>query len=196
MIKSMASWIVSFLEKHGVVNNNLREVYVYGCDIALYTFLSTLGLLCIGVLLGRLVETAVLISIFYINQSVGGGFHASSHMRCFITMAIGLLSFVATFYFPISAIECATIGYCALVILFYFPLVLHPNKQYLMNKKKTLVSRSRLAVGIQALIFAIILFFTSYNIPIHSVAISLMLCAMSRCVAATQRKYAMQRHSN
>lgn len=73
MIQATAKAIVSLFERRGAIRPDEREVYIYGCDIALYTLFSTLGLLALGAALGRLRETALCVGIFYMNQSFGGG---------------------------------------------------------------------------------------------------------------------------
>ncbi|MFR3405138.1 MAG: accessory gene regulator B family protein [Christensenellales bacterium] len=99
MMQRLAIWIVSILEKKGALRSGVsRETYIYGFDIAIYTFLSTFGLFLIGWIADRPIETALLIFLYYTNQSSGGGFHASSHLMCFLTMVLGecfslLLSF-------------------------------------------------------------------------------------------------------
>ncbi|MEG0494397.1 MAG: accessory gene regulator B family protein [Clostridia bacterium] len=72
MMQKIAECITAFLQSHHAIRLEDREVYVYGCDIAVYTFLSTLGLLILGAGFGYLLETSVLIVIFYLNQTMGG----------------------------------------------------------------------------------------------------------------------------
>ena len=103
-MRQISEYIVKLFEKRGVIcaSAEEREVYIYGFDIAIYTFLSTLGLFFIGWMAGRPIETTLLIFVYYINQSFGGGFHASSHLMCFLTMVLGellfLISFINVFY--------------------------------------------------------------------------------------------------
>lgn len=188
MIMAMASAIVSFLERRNAIRSESREVYIYGCDIALYTFLSTAGLLIIGALAGRLWETTVLVTIFYINQSTGEGFHASTHMRCFITMTIGLLIFVALLLLPLNSMVIGCIGLCSCVILDCFPLVLHKNKRHLISKSGTLIRRSRIAVIVQAMV---LLGGLAVNFALaKTIAFSMLLSAASRCTAVAVQKSA------
>ncbi len=188
MIMAMASAIVSFLERRNVIRSESRDVYIYGCDIALYTFLSTAGLLIIGALAGRLWETVVLVTIFYINQSTGGGFHASTHTRCFITMTIGLLVFLALLLLSLGSVVIGCIGLCSCVILYCFPLVLHKNKRHLISKSDTLIRRSHIAVVVQAVVLL-------GGLAVHiafakAIAFSMLLSAASRCAAVALQKSA------
>ena len=100
MMQWIAEKIVAALDRQGVLRHSSKEVYVYGFDIAIYTFVSTLGLFFIGWIGGKPWETILLIALYYTNQSAGGGFHASSHLNCFLSMAAGVVVFLLTFHFP------------------------------------------------------------------------------------------------
>ena len=115
MMQRLAIWIVSILEKKGALRSGVsRETYIYGFDIAIYTFLSTFGLFLIGWIADRPIETALLIFLYYTNQSSGGGFHASSHLMCFLTMVLGELLFLASFLLPYSPFTCSGISVISL----------------------------------------------------------------------------------
>lgn len=177
-----ADWILSKLEQKGASYKHSRDAYVYGLDLILYTFLSTAGLLLIGALFGRLFETVLLVALFYTNQTHGGGFHASSHLKCFLTMASGLLVFVASFYvyLPIwGYILLALIGF---FLLFTHPLVLHQNKSFLAQKSSQLVRDSRLVLFLEVIVFIILLFLGNIRL-IHTMVIALTLCVCSRMAA-------------
>ena len=109
------------------------------------TILSTLGLLILGVFLQSFWEAVIIIFIFYTCQSTGGGFHASSHMRCFLTMAIGLLTGLLVMKVPVFQCVLPYLCLLSLVTLLLFPLCLHPHKQYLKGNEKALRKQSYFA---------------------------------------------------
>ncbi len=109
MIAYYAKKLTGLLERFVPMNDEERTVYTYAFDIALYTVLSTTALLIIGIICGQLVHTVICIVLFYINQSVGGGYHASTHEKCFMTMAIGLLIYLITFMIEIP-VELYIVG--------------------------------------------------------------------------------------
>ncbi len=87
VIARIAAQLTKALSRYVSMTEDEAEVYQYGFDIALYTLLSTATLLIIGILAGEFVSTVVCVSLFYLNQTVGGGYHANSHLGCFMTMA-------------------------------------------------------------------------------------------------------------
>ena len=182
-MRQISEYIVKLFEKRGVIcaSAEEREVYIYGFDIAIYTFLSTLGLFFIGWMAGRPIETTLLIFVYYINQSFGGGFHASSHLMCFLTMVLGELLFLISFLLPYSPFTCSGISVISLLFMWMHPLVLHTNKSYLKKKAQQLIKHSRqiLLVEIVLLIVFILL-----NVPaiIQTISLTLLLSAISRSV--------------
>ena len=66
-MNQIAEAVISLLEKRGVIREESRAVYVYGLSQMIYTFLSTLGLLLIG--LAALV-TGILLGIL-LSQGLG-----------------------------------------------------------------------------------------------------------------------------
>ena len=188
MIQKIAEIVVSYLERYNAVRPEDRDVCIYGCDIAVYTFLSTVGLLLIGAGFDRFFETVILVAIFYLNQTMGGGYHASTHLRCFLTMAVGLLIYIATFSLFIPVWFHATLGFGALAVLLTVPLVLHKYKQYLILQKEKLILRSRLVLAAETVTFGAILLLGNYLL-IHACATSLVLSAISRFVGALRQNH-------
>ena len=77
---------------------------------------------------------------------------------------------------------------CSFQILWQFPLVLHPNKKYLLRKADRFIMRSRYFVLIQVFLFiaSIILHFPQSITQTFSLAFA--FSALSRIVAAIQHK--------
>lgn len=181
-----AEMIVRALEKRTIIPAADHEAYVYGFDAALYTFLSTVGLMLIGYVLGQGIETLILIALFYVNQTLGGGFHASTHLNCFITMALGLLGCLATFLLPFNQWVYCILGTVGLMFMIKYPLVLHKNKEYLQAKHDILCKRSRGALLVQGIcLMAIALW--GKNEYLQAFCVALGVCAMSRLVAVFQK---------
>ena len=141
MTELISGRIISFLKDRNVIQQD-EEVYLYGCDAVVYTILSTAGLVLISTIFGMLLEGCICITIFYLNQSIGGGYHANTHLKCFLVMSLGLmLSFgIIRSVTNIAVLAIACIP--AFIVLFRFPLVLHPFLRHLGKKGDRLKLRS------------------------------------------------------
>lgn len=187
MIQKAAQSFVTFLERHNAIRTEDRDVYVYGCDIALYTILSTMGLVITGACFGYFLESIIIIALFYLNQSTGGGFHATSHLRCFITMLLGLLFCLATLFIQFSFSICILVGYLSLLLLLIKPLVLHRNKQYLLSQKEKMEKHSRIVVLIEMAVFYLVINLVNSQL-VQAFSIGLAMCALSRYMAAYMKR--------
>ena len=119
-----------------------RDVYLYGFDITFYTIWSTAALLLIGLLLRQFWAAVILVSGFYTFQSTGGGYHAKTHLRCFLTMVVGLLVGLSAVFIQDHLFLLWSLLVIGALLLFLVPLVLHPNKSYLEPEKKRLTIKS------------------------------------------------------
>lgn len=157
-----------------------REIYEYGFDILIYTVWSTLALLLIGLVLRQFWNAAIIVLGFYTFQSFGGGYHADSHLKCFLTMTCGLLTGLS-FVFLQEQFACLLIilGISTIVLLM-IPLTIHPNKSFLEPKRKPLSIRS-VIVTLSTLILTILvsIFFDRF---LCAFSAAFFLAAISRIV--------------
>lgn len=178
MLMSLSKIIISFI-LNDACDEKQREICEYGCELWLYTILSTLGLFMIGLFAKAPIEAIVIISIFYVCQSIGGGFHASTHIKCFFTMVCGLsMGILAIRLFNIHSIFYR-FWFVPFIVLFVFPLCLHRNKQHLQCQSQQLIKKSRLATA--ALFFiCIVLRFLNYDTLYKASYLGFCLSAVSR----------------
>lgn len=143
MLMSLSRKIAAYLLED-LSDQNRMETCAYGIDLALYTFLSTLALILIGCVFEKPIDTMILIAVYYLNQTVGGGYHASTHWKCFVSMAVSLLVCLVVIRFfwqvPYLALLLTII---ALAILWKYPLHLHPHKAYLKDKAESMKKKSK-----------------------------------------------------
>lgn len=184
-MQRIAGRLAGFFAARGYLDPEQREVAAYGFDLLIYTLLSTLGLLLAGAVLGRGVQAALIVGLFYLNQTFGGGFHARTHLRCFATMLLFLLPGVLTG--PWHPAAEAGIALLALLCLLLKPLVLHPNKRYLEGKRQAFVRRSRRIALAEGLLFAAAFAFLPPGLR-HAAAMGLFASALSRAAGALQSR--------
>ncbi len=158
MDKAM-DYMIKLLTKDIKLTEEQRDVVSYGLEAILYTVISTAVLILYGMIWGQVKATIILIGVFYTNQTIGGGFHANSHMKCIITMLIGLsfaLIILRISYIPPIAYQ--SIGFLGCVLLLFFPLVLHKNKRYLESRRSYLKKRSIFVLIIESMVVTITAF--------------------------------------
>lgn len=186
MLNTISNHIVQWLSFSMNMTEDQTEVCRYGCESFLYSTFSTVALLLTGVLFGALLETIAIVSVFYCCQSLGGGFHASSHIKCFFTMFVGL-------YFCFEFLQVCNADYVYLMlallsflILLLIPIQLHENKYYLNKKKGQFVIISRSLV-------CLIMFITIHAMLVGSrvfcpLCLGMSVSAVSRFIARALKK--------
>ncbi len=159
-----------------------RIICEYGCEIWLYTSISTIGLLLIGSFFHSLYASAIMIMIFYLCQSSGGGYHASTHMKCFAFMAFGLIFSLLILHANLPIILYYFLLCISSSILLLFPLKLHQNKQYLKDESDKLKKRSRM-ITLSICFFAVLSILFDQREFLQSGTLSLMCSSVSRLSA-------------
>lgn len=183
MIQRFARYIANKLAPYSPKTN--VTVLSYGLDLVIYSLLSTIGLIAEGLVFRQLYTSLIIIAVFYLNQTIGGGFHANSHMSCFLTMTTGL-----TFGLFICSLDCSTlsmlvVGIFSCLSLYWHPVVLHPNKQYLETQMHLYIRRSRYLTIFESIIgIMMILFLREIFMPY---TIGLLMAAFSRLAGKYKR---------
>lgn len=168
----VASWKSTYQDEQDMA------ALAYGLALTLYTLLSTCGLLLIGFLFGRLLETALIIAVFYINQSLGGGYHAGTHIKCFLIMCCGLIACLFLIRLQWHPVVLWLFLTFSIAILFRYPLHLHPSKSYLQDQSLRFIRRSRFFIVLLFLLISLLIIFSSSLAS--AVVFGLLASALSR----------------
>lgn len=76
----------------GIIGEEQREIIAYGLDLFLFSLLSFVSLLLLGITIGMGRFTLILLLTFIPLQSFGGGYHCKTHLRCWTMMLTVLLT--------------------------------------------------------------------------------------------------------
>jgi len=185
-MQQIAAMLTSYFIRSGIIPEEEREIYEYGFDITIYSIVSTLGLLAIGFLFHRIEYTVIILSVFSLFQTTGGGYHANSHLKCFLTMVIILLAALGLSYLPFYPYVPEISSAVSILLLILFPLTLHPNKAYLAPQIPQLRRKSRLVTLLITVISAILVYVV--HLPIIPFALAFTMSAISRLYATWERR--------
>lgn len=158
MISDISATLYSKLTRSMTLTEKQYAAGLYGMNGAIYTAFSTAVLVLFGTLLGEFSNTCVVIGVYYLNQTIGGGFHATTHTKCLMTMLVGLAIGIGILKFCVwsvpIAIFMASVG-C--ILMWLIPLVLHKNKRFLETQRRTLICKSRICLICEILLFCIMI---------------------------------------
>ena len=190
MLNKVTDFIKRKLQKFVPEEKRTQSALSYGIDMALYTMISTSGLLFISFAMNSLAQGTIIVFTCYLNQTIGGGYHASTHMRCFFSMTFFLILGVLFCKLNTSTITMGGIGILSCVVLLLYPVVLHPNRAFLRKRLPYLGKRSRGVTLFEMLL--VILFSIIHFCHLNAYIIALVLSAVSRIVAKHGQNIRMQ----
>lgn len=84
MYLNLSNKITEFLIKNNAVQDDEKEVYIYGLELFLSSIVNFAIILFIGYLFDRFFETIIFLITFCPLRQFSGGFHASNYARCTI----------------------------------------------------------------------------------------------------------------
>jgi accessory gene regulator B len=165
----------------GIIEKSDEDIYEYGLELLLYTILNTVVILGSAALVGKIAESLALLFVIMPLQSFGGGYHAKTHLRCFLIMYIGWWAVV--FILPLITLVASIIIACSTVII-VFTLAPVPHVNVMMSARQRLKMRklARLTVVIGAVVGAILALFVSERVGV-AMAAGLGVVGLSMVVA-------------
>lgn len=84
MFDTLIGKIVGYWVAEGIVPEDDRDIYEYGLESVLFPLVNTAAIIATAVPVGMLPESLVLIAALIPLQCLGGGYHATTHLRCFL----------------------------------------------------------------------------------------------------------------
>lgn len=146
MIKYLSNNITDFFYLNNIINEEEKEIYVYGLQLIISTVIGITLIASLGLFLNIFVKSLIFLISFIWIRMYSGGYHASSYIKCNLTfVTVYLMTMAITIITPPNYIMIASLVMISLtlyIILKYAP-VDHENKrlsdeQKRINKKITL----------------------------------------------------------
>lgn len=100
MIGSVANNITNYLICKKVIKDDDREIYQYGFEQVFSSLLNIATMLLLGIILGKIYQSLVLILSFMALRSYSGGYHANTPLQCYlltvmsISAALSIMKFI------------------------------------------------------------------------------------------------------
>lgn len=92
MISSVANNITNYLICKKVIKDDDREIYQYGFGQVFSSLLNIATMLLLGIILGKIYQSLVLILSFMAIRSYSGGYHANTPLHCYLLTVMSISS--------------------------------------------------------------------------------------------------------
>ena len=183
MISFVSREIVRCLGKNNVIKIEKEEIYQYGFEILISSFITLVITIISGVLLNCLLASAIFFLIFASLRQICGGYHAEHYWSCNLIFT-GVVNFVLLIYrfMPMEQYKTAhyVFALSSLCIIFFYAPVENKNKPLTIGKKKLFGLISKISVCILTVISCLI--YILYDSPFTKL-IDVTLIAVTLSIA-------------
>lgn len=171
--------------RHKAISRDDFEVFCYGLDLIFSTLVNAAFVLVISAVIGIFPESFLFYCVFSAIQSTGGGYHATTHFRCFCVTTIGWA--VSMFLMHrVGSPLLTVLAAWGIVCTFVFAPIEHKNAP--MREKKK--AKMKKVVRILACITAT----ASFVMYRYQIALYAPLLAALGAVGASMTGAVIQRH--
>ncbi|MDF2877584.1 MAG: hypothetical protein K0S30_680 [Clostridia bacterium] len=94
MLRAMCEDVSFVLVRNRIISEDDREVYIYGLELILNSLLVVGTIITLGILINRLIITAVFLVVFWSIRSYSGGYHANQYWKCYCIGCFAYLSVI------------------------------------------------------------------------------------------------------
>ena len=182
MVDNLIDGCVSFMVQRGAIPNTDEqlEIYRYGMELQIYYIIHAFVLLGIGFLFGQALNVALLLFLFGLIQSNGGGYHADTHGKCLGLMILGVLAFLALMpLYRSNAILQAVSLVIGLAVVISLAPVAHRNHPLNPQKSVVLGKRAKVLAGIISFLWCVFAFFNVWPDARGVIAITMAFTGIS-----------------
>lgn len=98
MLNRIAVRISHFLIDNSIIKAEDAEIYEYGLELLLATVFETFAVLTVSIFVEKFLFTLLFLISFCALRKYAGGYHADSHLKCFLTLIFVYSVFLLMIY--------------------------------------------------------------------------------------------------
>ena len=165
MFYKASVYISDILEQQNKFSTEDRELYRYGIQQGLNILLNIITTIIIGALCGMIFPSIIFLLSYMPLRSFCGGYHAKTHMHCYICsiiMITGILLIAKYFTFDIIVYEFLLL--ISLILIFLLAPIEDRNKALDKDEKRIFRKKSYAIAILEVFIYHIFLIIHFINI--------------------------------
>lgn len=145
MISSVANNITNYLICKKVIKDDDREIYQYGFEQVFSSLLNIATMLLLGIILGKIYQSLVLILSFMALRSYSGGYHANTPLHCYLLTVMSISATLSIMKFiTIDRFICWGLLVLSSVVILLLSPIGSKNKpldeiEKIIYRKKTII---------------------------------------------------------
>ena len=95
MIEKISKQITNHLTQKNVIKSETAEMYRYGIELVISTFIGIVLILLCGLVFDMFWMTVLYYAIFFTIRRFAGGYHANTYMGCKVVLVISTIVILA-----------------------------------------------------------------------------------------------------
>lgn len=178
MLKKLTTKAADILCRNGLIEQEEKEIYLFGIETALLKVIHYATMLLIGLCFGMVWQTAVFLLAYTVLRDYAGGYHAGSRMQCYLISWLMMLSVLLIVQFCSAEVMFWTSAILSIpfyLLIFSLAPVGNINKPLDEIEQKRYGKTARIILSIEEVLSALFLFF--------NVQISFVLCLSLFCIS-------------
>ncbi len=166
-MNQLAQRISSFFVSHSLLPKNEEHIYTYCFEVILSGLFAWGSILILAILTHTLFPTLLYIGGFFIFRRYAGGYHAETHLKCYLlSLATYLFFLILTKFIPESYYlnTCIVFIVIASLNLLCFSPIEHKNNPFTKKEKEFLKKKILFLMSIFLFIILVMLYINYINI--------------------------------
>lgn len=193
MFYKTSVYIADIIEQQNKFAPEDKEVYRYGIQQGLNLALNILTTIVIGALCGMVYPSILFLVCYMPLRSFCGGYHAKTHLRCYIYSVIMITSILlVTKYAAFNIVLYEILVLISLIIILILAPVEDENKKLDSVEKRVFRKRAYIIAFLEVLLYHIILF-TSFTNSCKILSTALFSLSILMIIGSI-KNYIQRRH--
>ena len=191
MYKKLAAILTDKFIKTDVIEEQQREVYLYGFEMLISNIVYVFVFLILAILTQTILCSLLFGISFFITRSIAGGYHAATYSMCHLlsllnqVLFILLVTLLSQELHPVASV--VSILMSSGILLIFSPID-HPNKPFIKTERKRFRRMCCVyAYVIPVIVTALVLFATQLSTYILSFSLGIFSAAFALLSAKIQQ---------
>lgn len=191
MYKKLAAILTDKFIKTDVIEEQQREVYLYGFEMLISNIVYVFVFLILAILTQTILCSLLFGISFFITRSIAGGYHAATYSMCHLlsllnqVLFILLVTLLSQELHPVASV--VSILMSSGILLIFAPID-HPNKPFIKTERKRFRRMCCVyAYVIPVVVTALVLFATQLSTYILSFSLGIFSAAFALLSAKIQQ---------
>ena len=169
-MNQLAQKLSSFFVFHGLISYDEQHIYTYCFEIILSTIFAWGSVICIAILANLIFPTVLYMGGFFLFRSLSGGYHAKTHLNCYLISLMTFFLFLFTAKFlPANGYWIVSIAFIMIAspTLFFLGPVDHKNNPFADDEKRQLKTKIHILLFIYLFITLFLLYLNYVSIVFY-----------------------------